>query len=589
MLEALYQYAVERGLVVSPGLRRAKPKAYISITSAGDFVSIDSASQLDVYPDVGSNFLCNVLLEKRFITLQEDSDDDGRMSDKKKVMYREAIKDGAEHCASVRPIEAALSRPDSVDAIKKALDEVKIKPKETVSWKVDGIPISKRIDDWRDWWLAYRKKMRGEEEEQPMGTPQRCLITGELCIPARTAGKVARGLQSVGGQSSGSMLISFDKDAYTSYGLKQAGNAAVSEAAMVAVNAALEELTTKAPIMAGTKICVWYDGEGEFDDPMALLGFQSLSGVTKEEKDEAEAEVRRILQSYRTGEVRGILPQTYHILQVSGSSSRVMVRGYEQGKFSNLQNNILAWFNDLSIVDFCGKGMAPYPRMSQILFRLLAPGNSTKPIVERCATELSGMEASFVDAIIHGTRLPDILAPKALAYIRSKIVTGDNTSPDTVACQILKAWLLRRNKGVIDMDSEKKFANKSVAFHCGRLLAVYSAIQRAASKNQNTSVLQRYYTATAAHPARTLSALAQGATHQLPKLSEGRYIFYSNKLAGIAAEIGERDIPQTLTVSEQAEFVLGMYEEQAALYTSTKGSDKDAAHVHEDDCEELAV
>ena len=56
---------------------------------------------------------------------------------------------------------------------------------------------------------------------------------------------------------------------------------------------------------------------------------------------------------------------------------------------------------------------------------------------------------------MHNTPLPDTVAAKALAYIRSDILSDPNDdnnpqksqkSPDRIACQILKAWLNRRYK-----------------------------------------------------------------------------------------------------------------------------------------------
>ena len=51
----------------------------------------------------------------------------------------------------------------------------------------------------------------------------------------------------------GDALICFDKDAFCSYGLKQAANAPVSEEAFAGVKAALDELLKGAPVLAGMK------------------------------------------------------------------------------------------------------------------------------------------------------------------------------------------------------------------------------------------------------------------------------------------------------------------------------------------------
>lgn len=89
----------------------------------------------------------------------------------------------------------------------------------------------------KSWWAEYRKQFLGGGKEQL----ERCLITGDLTTPLRTAG-VVTGLHAVGGHARGDAVICFDKAAFESYDLKQAVNAPVSEEAMSAVNTALTEL-----------------------------------------------------------------------------------------------------------------------------------------------------------------------------------------------------------------------------------------------------------------------------------------------------------------------------------------------------------
>lgn len=69
--------------------------------------------------------------------------------------------------------------------------------------------------------------------------------------------------------------------------------------------------------------------------------------------------------------------------------------------------------------------------------------------------ELSGITPTIIQAILTGGVLPDAVASKALTYIRSKLLAGDgesaqttrniqSTMPDSLACQWLKVWLLRK-------------------------------------------------------------------------------------------------------------------------------------------------
>lgn len=90
-----------------------------------------------------------------------------------------------------------------------------------------------------DWWEGFRNKFRAKS-----GAMSRCIITGELTDPIETATKFSD-LSGVGGLPTGTPLICFDKDAFCSYGLSKAANAAVSEEAVTAVNTAIEKLIRK--------------------------------------------------------------------------------------------------------------------------------------------------------------------------------------------------------------------------------------------------------------------------------------------------------------------------------------------------------
>src|SRR5699024_3211382 len=91
----------------------------------------------------------------------------------------------------------------------------------------------------------------------------------------------------VGGHARGDALICFDKDAFCSYGLKQAANAPVSEEAFAGVKAALDDLLADAPILAGMEFVHWYDRPlEEEEDPLG----QIFTGVLIDEDTEEDAE-----------------------------------------------------------------------------------------------------------------------------------------------------------------------------------------------------------------------------------------------------------------------------------------------------------
>ena len=138
---------------------------------------------------------------------------------------------------------------------------------------MEGIP---------DWWQTFRKQL----SENKNSSKRPCIITGNLSEPIATVPPIT-GLYSVGGHARGDALICFDKNAFCSYGLKQAANAPVSESAINAVKATLDTLLEDAPSLAGMKFVHWYDTDSpKENDPVFTDDFFRLDGMETEEESE---------------------------------------------------------------------------------------------------------------------------------------------------------------------------------------------------------------------------------------------------------------------------------------------------------------
>ena len=91
----------------------------------------------------------------------------------------------------------------------------------------------------------------------------------------------------------------------------------------------------------------------------------------------------------------------------------------------------------------------------------------------------------------------------------------------------------------------------SPAYHCGRLLAVIEAVQRAALPGVNATIIDRYYGAASSTPAVVFGALLRGAA----------YVNLQRRLEDVMSRIG--DWPTTLALRDQALFSLGYYHQRA--------------------------
>lgn len=603
MLEELYQYAVNHELAMRPGFKPKRPKGYLHLSFSGQFLDLEvrekNAPEVSA-PDVGSAAqgprYCNPLIEKAGIVLCMVNDE---KEDKNIPVKREFFLSFLEEGRNVEPLFGvaadALRNPETLGKMKNALTEKKLKPADPIGFAVDGQYLE-RSGHYYEYWNEFRKKM----QRVSGGKTERCLITGELSHPMATVPKVS-GLKGVGGHDSGDAFLCFDKDAYKSYGLKQSANAVVSETAMTAVNAALSELIREADILAGAKMVHWYSRRiSKREDVIsALFGDDLVEGEEeeapeKEEEQEALKAAQALVKSIREGKIAGKPEVMYYMMPLSGANGRMMVRGWYEGSYEELYQNISLWFDDLKLILPCGRGMTRPPKLKVLCLRMLKPGGRTK-VWERMDHELSNLSQRVAYAAIQGSPLPDEAAYRALQWLKADLLadkgrksgaaaegyaeetnaTQENSAfkstwQETVVYQLLKVWLRRKQREEGEkriMKEELDRQNRSVAYLCGRLMAVYSVIQEKAMPEVNVGIGERYYAAAMSGPGLVIGKLSQLSQYHLAKLERGLAVYYEKILTDIYQSIGGQGIPTVLTMMEQTEFALGYYQQKAEIYS----------------------
>ena len=571
MLEALYKYAQEHQLAAVPGFKPKNIKYYISLSATGDFIGFDiveKGTEPPMCPDIGSlangTSKSNIIAEKAEVIFNLPDKNGVCKRELKQKFYFDALTEAGEHDPLFRP--AAERMPKQLDAIRDAFLQLpKAKTADFISIKVDGKPLESS-SGYLAWWESFRKQF---DTKKKRGTA-RCLITGELIDPVKTVPTV-QGLLRVGGNKQGDRLICFDKDAYCSYELKQAANAAVSEEAVTGVNAALAKLMQDAPQpLAGAKSIHWFSQQTE-NDMFALLDFgfgDSVQPDTAEQIKDDEVKVQRMFRALMERSVPDMPENRYYMLSLSGVNGRVMIRSYDEGTYDALCMNLRTWYEDLAIDD-PGYGKT-YPKLFDVYSRLLKWSTDKKKLKERIDKELSGIAPQILYAILHNFLLPDAASAKALAYIRSDMYSSTEDSktqniPDKTACQFLKAWLCRRyrnqHKEAYIVKDKLNPESPSLAYQTGRLMAVYAALQNAALGSVNAGVVERYYTSACTSPALVMGKLATMAQYHLSKLKgdkPGLYHIYSKQLEEISCLIGA-EIPKRFDLEQQSEFALGYY------------------------------
>ena len=574
MLRALYDYAIKNNLILPPGYSNKTIKAYVSLSKNGDFLGIILGDDTPVLcPDIGSlangKEKCNPIVEKRAVLFKNESDSEDKAKTKRDFFYQ-VLKDGSNCVPEFEICVKTTEDEEKVQAIEEALNRNKIKELDRISFMVDGRKIA-QADGLQEWWNVYRERFFD------VGKKKRslCLITGEDTIPMETVPPVT-GLSVVGGHARGDALICFDKSAFCSYDQKKSANAPVSENAFFAVKAAMDYLLKDAPVLANMKFAHWYEQAVEKEnDPIMSENFLGLDfgevsehEIEKPSEEEkireariAEVKAANLVKSIKTGEEATHLSNRYTILLLTGVNGRVMVRQYEQGSYEELQKNIDLWNYQLELKDWSGRQNVRSRKLNGRLVRLLKKQNSDSKIWDRVNKELSGITPAIIYAIMHGSPLPDAVALRSLAYIRSQMLESNENQrglqiPDAVACQWLKVWLMRKRKGN-EIMSEYDPKLKSAAYHCGAAMAVHAAIQNVAMANVNATIVQRYYSSASQMPALVLGQVSRLSAYHLEKIeNEWLRKQYEDALNATYCAIG-KEIPVTLTLEEQAYFALG--------------------------------
>lgn len=580
MLKELYDYALENDLILPAGFIKKKVHAYVLLAKDGKFLGVMPGQEEKVpCPDIGSmansGSKCNVLAEKRSILFPSEDTP-------KAAYFRETMAEAAKAEPRLALCLNALKDAAIANAVSAQLDQMKLDGTKVISFMVDGQSILE-LETVKNWWLQFRRQFCSDGSKAP------CLITGQLTVPLATVPPIS-GLSVVGGHARGDALICFDKDAFCSYGLKQGANAPVSEEAFAGVKAALDDLLTNAPVLAGMKFVHWYDKPvaAKDDKCEALFGSTIPDEEEDEEDDEADTppednplQARRqadaLIGSVNTGAPVHDLPNSYYILLLSGVGGRVMIRSYQEGNYRQLTENLKQWEDDLRLINSSGTGERKPSKLTARLTRLLKPlqesdrKQKNKNIFERMAKELTGITPAILNAILNNAQLPDAVVNRALAYLRSQMFqTGQEKqsrqTPDPRACQWLKAWLCRREREkhqeeVLSVEYNER--HPEPAYHCGALVAVYGAIQHYAMPDVNASLIDRYYASASQTPALVLGQLSRMSNYHIGKL-EGLRMYFSNLRDQVACAIGGT-IPAVLLPEQQAYFALGYYQMCAKL------------------------
>ena len=366
-----------------------------------------------------------------------------------------------------------------------------------------------------------------------------------------------------GAQTSGANIVSFNLDAFSSYGKAQGANAPLGKAAVFAYTTALNHLLardSRQRIQVGDASTVfWAEEAHDLENTMADL----FGDPPKDNPDKNVDAIKALYASVASGQFSIGGPDTrFHVLGLAPNAARISIRFWETATAAELAGRIKQHFDDLGVVH------APHDPEHLSLFRLLT-GVALLNKADNIPPNLGG---EVMRSILEGLPYPATLLNLAVVRCRAE------QKPTYARAAVIKACLNRHIR--FRKTPEKEFtpmldpSNNNPAYRLGRLFATLERIQEDAAGGPgklNATIRDRYYGAASSTPAAVFPTLLRLSKAHLGKLSAG-FAITRERLIGEIMDGFDADTfpPRHLALPDQARFALGYYQQRQAFFVKTE-------------------
>lgn len=390
-----------------------------------------------------------------------------------------------------------------------------------------------------------------------------CLVTGETHPLARLHPPI-KGVN--GAQSSGASIVSFNLEAFASYGKTQGENAPISELAAFAYTTVLNHLLRRGEhnrqrLQIGDATVVFW---AEAADTAQALAAESLfSDALDTPDDEQEAEkVRRALEVVALGRpLRDVDPLLHedtrmYVLGLSPNASRLSIRFWEVNTLGLLVANLSRHAQDMRIEPAHWKKAPSAWRLALAT----APSRDGRAKSDDVSPQLAG---ELMRSVLTGGRYPGSLLANVVMRMRSDGEVSD------VRVAICRGVLSRNHAPSEEVPVSLDKQSTHPAYLLGRLFAMLEYAQRSALGGQiNATIRDRYYGAASATPASVFPMLLRNTQNHMGRLRKDK--------PGLSVTL-ERDIreivgglpsafPRSFPLEDQGRFAIGYYHQAQARF-----------------------
>ncbi len=396
-----------------------------------------------------------------------------------------------------------------------------------------------------------------------------CLVTGENDEIERLHTAI-KGVW--GAQTSGANIVSFNLDAFKSYGKTQGANAPVGKRVAFGYTAALNHLlrrdSTQRLQVGDSSVVFWADKPTDLE-----TGVVDIFGDPP--KDDPDRNVRAVASLYKAIDL-GLLENDegkaiFFTLGLAPNAARIAIRFWHHGTVAEMAVRIRQHFDDLAIE----RSPRDPPYLS--LFRLLV-SVATQGKADNITPNLGG---ELMRSILMGLPYPTTLLAAAVRRVRAEQSKKDDKgrSVQNVTyprAALIKACINRATRYLNPAMKEELTmsldeSNTNSGYRLGRLFAVLEKIQEEASPGINATIRDRYYGAASSNPVTVFSTLLKLKNHHLSKLeNRGRAVNLEKRIGEIMDGIG--DFPAQLPLADQGRFAIGYYHQRQDFFKKAVNS-----------------
>lgn len=393
-----------------------------------------------------------------------------------------------------------------------------------------------------------------------------CLITGSV-LPVARIHPLIKGV--IGAQTGGASIVSFNVDAFASYGKSQSYNAPVSEKAAFAYGTALNYMIasdTNRVRLADTTMVFWADKKGGKAEETVLAW--CLDPVDEQDANDGKRRIdpvavrqaktifERVKSGLPIGDTTFDTETRCYLLGLAPNAARLSIRFWQVSNFGNVLEKIVRHYIDMDIIglDRLGGMISPWRTLKAVAVQ--EDSKNIPPL----------LGGQFLKTILSGQMYPQTIYNAALMRCRTG---GEHGGVTTIRAAIIKAFLLRKYR--IQNQSEKEALitvglnenNTNTAYRLGRLFSLLEKVQKdALGSSINATIRDRYFGAASATPGAVFPLLLRLSRHHISKSK------YGNLLDRKIQEVinGLNEFPAHLNLEDQGQFILGYYHQNQVNY-----------------------